>query len=275
MKLKKYTLFRPRVRTKNHTAEILRPKYKKLPLFPYRVLIRLGSVTRLDESKFKVIVNPLQAILNSSHKLKMKNLFEEKGVCQSMWYTIKNNILLLEGIPVNLEEISFPLIAKKIFGKKGEGMKKINNLEELNLFLSGNTSEYFIEKFYNYSKEYRIHTSIASDCFYACRKVRLKDSEEKWFFNSTNCNWLLESNENFDRPSNWEKLVQHSKLALEAVGLDVGAVDIRIQSNTTKKGELREDPKFIVCEINSAPSFGETTKEKYLKEIPKIIKEKE
>jgi hypothetical protein len=34
---------------------------------------------------------------------------------------------------------------------------------------------------------------------------------------------------------------------------------------------VRENPEFIVIEINSAPSFGEITLQRYLERIPAII----
>ena len=63
-------------------------------------------------------------------------------------------------------------------------------------------------------------------------------------------------------------------IALNAVGLDVGAVDVKVQSKTTPKDKTRKTIEFIVLEINSAPSFGSITAEKYIQEIPKILKSK-
>lgn len=263
--MKKYTYFRPVVFTKNHTAEKLRRKYKTLPLYKKRVLIGLGSTTPTP-AKFNIRINSPEAVKNSSHKLKMKNLFLENNVNQAIWYTIKNNKLYFYEYEVDINDISYPLVAKQIFGHQGKGMKLLNTYEELNNFLEGNTTGYYVEKFYNYGKEYRIHTSILNTCFYTCRKVRKQDAENKWFFNSTNCNWLLETNPDFDKPNNWNTILEHCARALKAVGLDTGAVDVRVQSND------KENPNFIICEINSAPSFGDNTFEHYQIELDKIIK---
>jgi D-alanine-D-alanine ligase-like ATP-grasp enzyme len=84
----------------------------------------------------------------------------------------------------------------------------------------------------------------------------------------------METNDLFDRPSNWDEIVSHSVNALKAVGLDVGAVDLRVQSSTNSDGESRVNPKFIVIEINSAPSFGKVTEEKYIEQLPKILNRK-
>ena len=56
-----------------------------------------------------------------------------------------------------------------------------------------------------------------------------------------------------------------------AVGLDIGAVDVKVQSSTNNKGSRRESPNFIILEINSAPSFGEITGTKYITEISRVL----
>jgi glutathione synthase/RimK-type ligase-like ATP-grasp enzyme len=55
---------------------------------------------------------------------------------------------------------------------------------------------------------------------------------------------------------------------VNSTGLDIGAVDIRVQSNTQR------DPKFIVCEINSAPALGDLGIIKYKEVITKLINNK-
>ena len=61
---------------------------------------------------------------------------------------------------------------------------------------------------------------------------------------------------------------------IQAVGLDIGAIDVRVQNEVTAKGKKRNEPDFIILETNSAPSFGEITTQKYLNEIPKVILKK-
>ena len=57
--------------------------------------------------------------------------------------------------------------------------------------------------------------------------------------------------------------------ALNAVGLDIGACDIKVQS---EKGHDRGgNPEFIILEINSAPSFGENTLIKYEEQLRKML----
>lgn len=264
----KFSKFRPRVRTKNHTAASLRPRNKKLSLFSFRSVVRLGSVTE-NESIFTpyqlqkgiVEVNTTNAVRTSSNKLRMKEAFKTKDVAQAEWWTVDEF--------KNLKEIPYPVLAKKIRGSKARGMVKIENKEELDQFYKNHSlSGYYFEKFYNFSREYRLHMSVASGEFMSWRKLRRSDEDQRWYFNNSNCNWVNPEHELFDKPKNWDKVIENCQKALESVGLDLGACDVRIQSNNKK------DPKFIICEINSAPSLGDKGLEIYADEIENILKYK-
>ena len=97
------------------------------------------------------------------------------------------------------------------------------------------------------------------------RKLRKEDAKERWFFNSHNCNWVGPDHELFNRPSNWNEIVDSSIKALTSVGLDIGAIDVRIQSSKQKK------PAYIICEVNSAPALGEQGVEIYEETIKKLL----
>jgi glutathione synthase/RimK-type ligase-like ATP-grasp enzyme len=84
----------------------------------------------------------------------------------------------------------------------------------------------------------------------------------------------VETNPNFDKPVNWDTIVADCVKALAAVGLDVAAFDVRVQSTKNGKGQNRPDPKYIILESNSAPSFGTITTQKYLGVLPQLITDK-
>lgn len=266
--VKKLTKFRPRVRTKNHSADRLRSKHKSLDLLPFRSVVRLGSTTRNEDiftpQQLREGIeecNTVDSVITSSNKLRMKEAFKKLNVKQSEWWT-PSEIKALKEIP-------FPILAKQIRGSKAKGMVKIDDKKQLDDFLKNtDTSNYYFEKFYNYSREYRLHMSSVSGEFMSWRKLRRNDEEVRWFFNNSNCNWVNPEHELFDKPKNWDKVVENCKNALKAVGLDIGACDVRIQSNSKK------DPDFIVCEINSAPALGSVGIEEYRPEINKILKSK-
>jgi len=276
-----FTMFRPRLRSRHPSHSVLRPTRKKLPLLPFKSIIRLGSTTEIEGDRIEI--NSVEAVKNSSNKFKMKSKFTENGVITAEWWLIdfnedgsfkfKNPISF---DTVEYENISFPLVAKKFFGSRNEGNTLIKTLDELEDYVENNqNNNYLIEKFYNYTREYRIHVT-ENGYFYTCRKMLKRDtpSEQKWFRNDQHCVWITEENELFDKPVNWDLIVEHSVKALKAVGLDIGAVDLKIQSATNKEEEIRDNPKFIIIEINSAPSFGSTTEKKYIEILPELLKQK-
>jgi len=248
------------------------PLRSLLPRFPFRSVVRLGSTTVISNSD--VEINSVDSIKNSADKLLMKQCFTACGVKTANWFT--TNSQPIEYINDNCNELGYPIVVKHRFGSRGSGIYLIKTEGELNSWLSGKTlTNYIFEKFYNYNKEYRLH--ITKDgCFYTCRKMLKSDTPEdkRWFRNDSNSVWIVEENEQFDKPVNWDSVIAESVKALNAVGLDVGAVDLRIQSKLNKDGELRSNPEFIVVEINSAASHAEGTRAKYLEIIPKLINDK-
>jgi glutathione synthase/RimK-type ligase-like ATP-grasp enzyme len=237
-----------------------------------RTLIRLGSTTPTPELKnkdFKYLeINIPDAVQNSASKIRMKECFSDANVKTAPFIVTCAETTTAQDIKNFVAQFKegSKFVTKSEFGSRGQGNKIWNydQIEEMIAWLSQNNrmGRYIIEKYMNYTKEYRLHIS-ENGCFYTCRKMLKTDTAEadRWFRNDSNSVWVLESNELFDRPTTWKTIEAESVKALKAVGLDVGAVDVRVNS----KGE------FVIIEINSAPSFGDMTLEKYYEEIPRII----
>lgn len=291
---KNITSWRPIIRTKNETADGLRAKNKSLPLFKHKTVVRLGSTTENDEIFGKNIptnlveINTVESVKTSRSKLLMKQAFDQSAVKSAEWFTFFNNekgdlciTQNQQNKAVSYDQLPFPLIVKRIFGQKGIGMKKIDNKNDLTTFIDdiiigeGGKTRYYLESFYNYNREYRLHVT-KNGCFYTCRKLLKSNTpvQNRFYRNDSNCTWILEENPLFDKPVNWKACVAESVKALTACGLDIGAVDLRIQSSENKDGEKRENPDFIILEVNSAPAFGEITEVKYKEALTNLIKEK-
>jgi len=260
-----------RVRSKNHSCSALRHRNNGIGPFRLRSLVRLGSVTETEVAfpksygKYTIIeVNTVESIQNSRSKLMMKACFDKSEVKQSAWWTNHDDY------GVKFVD-HYPILAKRVFGFKGKGMIKIDSEEQLEEFINNTTQAqldgYYFEKFHNYAKEYRLHCT-KDECFMTWRKLRKEDAEDRWFFNSSNCNWVNENHELFDKPSNWDLVVEECCKAIDAVGLDIGCVDLRIQSSK------KDNPEFIVVEVNSAPSLGEQGVQAYKEKITEIINNK-
>lgn len=222
----------------------------------YLPIVRFGSLT---PSTKKVQINSVQAIEIAMNKLKMKEAFSKFEVSTPQWVKASdwNN------------QFEFPVVLKNIWGSRGTGNYLCNTLEDLQDLLKGKSSRidnYIIEKYMNYAREYRVHVSTEG-VFMMWRKLRRNDTpdNQRWFFNNQTCNWVGEEHELFNMSEEVKlNLSTECLKALNSVGLDFGACDVRI--NTTGR--------FSIIEINSAPSLGTIGIEKYKIEISKLINKK-
>jgi len=154
---KKFTQFRPEVRTRHPSHSQLRRKHQLLPLMPFRSVIRLGSSTELSDDSThggkRVELNTVSAIANSADKKRMKALFYENNVPTPIWQYLTN--LDISGRNPNdkclyfkaqvfgadASTIDFPVILKRDFGSRGEGNTKIDNVIAFNKFMNKLTGE--------------------------------------------------------------------------------------------------------------------------------------
>lgn len=279
------TKFRPMIRSRHPSHDALR---RELIRLPFRSVIRLGSLTELKDPSTlrgeRVELNSAEAIKNSSNKLRMKQCFTREKVYTARWFKYDGEFFqdqevneVHNGFDIEPNEMRFPIVAKSLFGSKGKGNTLIKSSIELDKFTnSHDLNNYIFEEYCNYNKEYRLHVT-KNGCFYSCRKMlkkEFKEHDNSWQRHDDNCVWILEENAEFDKPVNWDEIIEHCVKALISCGLDFGACDLRVQNNRNSEGELRKRCNFIVVEINSAPSFGKVTLEKYKEELPKLLIEK-
>lgn len=251
---------------------------------PVLSLIRMGSTTK-GKLKYQCEINSIDSIKISANKLLMKQKFTEAGVRTAQWWTFKsidNGVYIFcENFKsndsfTNIDGLSYPIIAKNIYGSRGTGNYKIDTKNELINWINGrNLSNYIFERFTPYKLEFRFHVD-EEGAFYVCRKA-LKDDIPKgkrWSMNNDSCVWYMDSNDKFLKPNSYKDIVEECIKALKAIKADFLAFDVRVQSNKDNKGNERSYQDFFIVEANSAPSFGSTTTEKYLSQIPIIINRK-
>jgi len=269
----KKVLFYPKLRTKNFSADLLKDRTVGLASHSMRSLVRLGSTTETETVFPKIFgrrpiieINSVESIQNSRSKIKMKEAFDRAEISHAKWEIASKS--------TDFSKIEYPIILKRIFGFKGKGMYMIPSHGDLkDLLPKIRLDGYLIEHFHNYNREYRIHCS-KNGCFYTCRKMLKRDAEVRWMRNDSNCIWILEENPLFNKPSNWDTIINDCKKALDEIELDIGAFDIKVQSAKDNKGNMRESPSYIIIEVNSAPAFGDITTEKYKKELSRLINDK-
>ena len=93
-----------------------------------------------------------------------------------------------------------------------------------------------------------------------------EDAEERWHRHDMNSVWIMKKILYLKKPSNWNLIVEESVKALNAVGLDICSVDIKVQSEKHRQGG---NPEFIILECNSGSSMGEITVIKYEEQLRK------
>jgi glutathione synthase/RimK-type ligase-like ATP-grasp enzyme len=269
---KKYTRFRPQIKSRHPSHSILRTN---LPLTPFKSVIRLGSTTEVYDTVAhggkRIEINNVESIKISSNKKLMKQVFNTADVATADWWT--------NGALDDWASERYPIVAKHIHGSRGEGNTILYNLNQLNAWLPNKTmSNYIFEKFYNYALEYRLHVT-EDGYFYTCRKALKSDTpeEQSWYRNDSNCVWLLETNPAFNKPNSWDDIVADCVKALKAIGADILSFDVRVQSATKGNGKPREYQEYILLECNSASSLSSDIDDvsivatKYIEILPKLI----
>ena len=274
-----------KIRTKNHTAQPL----KNLIEVNTRAVFRLGSITPTEEifprgvalNKPIIEINTAEACHNSGDKILMKECFDAWGVKTADWFKIADSEMFESlkwenerHIDSLIDDFGYSIIIKHKNSCKGKGIYLVENKEQLIEFIEDRMNSiynYIFEKYYNYSKEYRLHVT-KDGCFYTCRKMLKEDAEERWHRHDMNSVWIMEENPLFEKPSNWADIESECVKALNAVGLDIGACDIKVQSE--KNRDRGGNPEFIILEINSAPSYGNVTLIKYEEQLRKMLNDK-
>lgn len=250
------------VRSRNITCKPLREI-----VVPDTTILRLGSTTPTEEITKHPNpreINTADACAISGNKILMRQVFAEHGIPMAEGICTSD----MEVLEAFLEEHG-RIICKHTHSSKGRGIYLIECHEELLDWADYHQLEnYVFERYYTYSREYRIHVT-KDGYFYACRKMLRNDADVRWHRHNENCVWMLEDNPLFDKPVNWDKIVESCVDALNAIGLDIAAFDVKVQNSK------HEDPKYIILESNSAPSLGDIGLEKYKEVLTRLIYEEE
>lgn len=275
------------VRSRHPSADSL----KGVIRVPFAAIYRHGSTT---ESELRHEINSIDCVRTSSSKLLMKKAFDKGGVKHLPWLPLSAGTVQGDCFVSGETKLKFPLIVKSRYGSRGEGNHKIDTPKDFNTFLSKGVTKanYIVEPYFSGPVEFRIHISKDGPIYSLRKMLKTNIPEEKrWVRNDDTCVWITEfaqnrtangkfisfkvqDNSKFDRPGNWNEIVEECKKALKAVGGDLLAVDVKSQSSYDSKKHRREKVEFYILEVNSAPSMGEITTEIYKRELPAILRSK-
>ena len=249
------------VRSRNTTCAPL-----KGLVVPRTTILRLGSTTPTEEitkNPNPREINTAQACAISGNKIWMRQAFAEHDIPMAEGIYTES----IDDVLEFLKEHSI-IICKHIHSSKGKGIYLFSSEDEVKEWAEDHRlKDHIFEKYYTYTREYRLHVT-KHGCFYTCRKMLKKDAEVRWHRHNVNSVWIVEENPLFDKPTNWDSIVDSCVDALNAIGLDIAAFDVKVQSSKHK------EPKYIILESNSAPSLGEKGIEKYKEILTRLINEK-
>ena len=239
-------------------------------IVPYRVIYRMGSETptnRIFKKKIpngaKVLeINSPDACHISGDKILMKKRFQKGRIRTAKWFTISKGDHNNERILYYLNKWN-KIIAKHKNSSKGKGIYLITSYKDFLDFknkIQYNIEEFVFERYYSYTREYRIHVT-KNKYFYATRKVLINGADNRWHRHANNSVFLSENNPEFNKPENWDEIVNACISALKALNLDIAAFDVKVA----------KDGKYIILESNSAPALGELGIQKYTEILKEII----
>jgi len=273
--IKKPTHFYLRILSRHPSISPLR---NSILIKGVKAVYRHGSTTNSD---FEFEINSVESIKNSADKKLMKEAFDRSEVKHAPWIHLAKattDKISWDKFLANLDFIKDKdswLIIKNRWGSRGVGNTLVKTKEQLDVFLKEKTKSlenYIVEEYKNYSVEYRIHVT-EEGYFYTCRKMLKENTpkEDRFQRHDDNCSWFVETNPKFNKPENWNEMVEDCKKAVKALGADVLGFDIKC---TSVKESKDKKARYILIESCSAPSFGEGTLKKYTEELPKIIQRK-
>ena len=251
--------------------------------FPFQVLVSFGRRRSTPENHLRI--NDNEGIANCIDKLQTKQLLSDQEIAVVRPFAKFSQFVNEQEKHFDVEAFeqyfTLPVLAKKIKGSRGEGMCLIKSLNDLAAFIqainargSMNKHEfysYFFETAISVAREFRLHVSPllvnhsvtyqfeycppnGQGQFVRQDRPRLEHNSDGLIFaiekslpadlNDFNPDDLTMTS-SFRKPANWQEIVETAVAAVEAVGLDFGAVDMLLDAQGN----------YFVSEINSNPEF--------------------
>lgn len=176
-------------------------------------------------------------------------------------------ILKRNEIPVpEFDSHHFPCIGRKAKHTRGRGFWICRNPEDVRR--AKNMGATYFSAFYPKTKEYRIHvgrkrTILVSEKGYAehvrnRRRIRWNHRNGLFVFRH------LKRKEWFDN-AEMREMIKLAKRTIRALGLDFAAVDIMAYPTNS------DLPKFVVCEVNTAPALSPSATRRYAKYFTRLL----
>lgn len=231
-------------RTPHPSAKEIKIKNRK----DIKVMVRHGASKKARElnKKYQFEINSIEAINKNADKMKMKEIFVEKGVStpECMENTAENRD--------TFKKNGWNVVFKKRDHKRAIGME-LMPINEIDKLADNKYSNGILERRINISREWRVHCCPKLNKFFPLEKRRRNSAKGTAIRNIETCIFAKEFDEQHPQPPNWQEGLDLCKKALEAIGLDTGAIDLAL----TPQG------KWYIIETNSGPGLGNESRAWY------------
>jgi hypothetical protein len=216
----------PRVEDKKYLFE-----YKAAELnLDGSILIRWGTREQVQMNN-SVVYNKIAGLENATNKLKSRQLFIEKGVSCPKLVT-----------PANFAPADLPVIARPFEHSKGKNFIVLKSKADfVNHY---NTKKYYYSQFIDKSREFRIHAGH-NKALAVMEKCKPEGTGIAWNRAQNDVDPFEYIKWGDVDAQNLKCVIDAALQAIQAVGLDMGGVDV-----------MYKDGKAYVLEVNTAPTLN-------------------
>lgn len=208
------------------------------PLKKNAVVINWGNSSASPHNRWNdvFVVNEPDAVARASNKMITFSTLTSRGVLTVPW-------TISESYAQSWRESEGIVVARtKLTSSQGDGIIIITSMDTW-------TSAPLYTKYIPKCHEYRVHVAFGNVIDYSKKKRRLDAEVNEYIRNHTN-NWVF-CRDGVLLP---DKVKQISVSAIDALGLDFGALDVLYKESIDKAW---------VLEVNTAPGLEGTTLERY------------
>lgn len=210
------------------------------------VVVRMGGI--MSYEGYPVQINSVLATKNCIDKKRSKEILIKAG---------------LPTLPMYDSPIAYPFVMKGIIRSRGSSVFMVDNENEFAAYKKVLCrAGYYIEPFFPYTSEYRLHCT-QKEVFFAVKKQKDETHTDEPFINAQNHTNYRE----FVKPRLWNEIKEASMQALKVHGLDFACVDVGYNS----AGKPHE---FVIHELNTSPELRPLTFNHYITALDSLIKER-
>ena len=215
----------------------------------HKTIINWGASRITRPLQGQHLLNYPEAVGNASNKLTTFKLFKEHGVACPEWTESREEA-------VKWFEEGKVVVARKILnGHSGEGIEIVSAADEHDDVPNAPLYTKYVKK----DQEYRIHVFQGEILFQQrkARKIEVPDEEVNWQVRNLAGGFIF-ANDGIEAS---DAVKDQAKSAVDALGLDFGAVDVI----TNKRGEA------FVLEVNTACGLAGKTLDAYVNKFREFM----